>query len=484
MLIASLVAAASCSLASDPRISEIPGSPRMEFLAESRIAGTATDQSGLQGKDRSGVAENIFGSWGSGIEWEDTTTTDEQRKAGIVSGSLLAVCDRGPFDGASSFHCRVQRMQLTLTLPSEQGPGTLLLANTSTYLLQGYAVPADPTSVQQNSVPSVPLVGSLDALAPVLSPATWTVGEEGITKPIFPSRLDPESIRISKLRFGTNPSSIQWLVSDEYGPWIDAFSPVMVAATEGDADVGGSQAGPSAAGMAVHNARILLPERYRVKNPGATYDAEMPPANTTGRAPNRGLESLAISPSGTTIFTMTQSPLLQDNLLDGTRRAGINMRLLVIDFKKLHQGGAPREYVYQLSHRGNGINELLAWDDNTLLVLERCGSAGDKAKKRVVYAIDLAQLADKATDVSSIESLPKDELPRTITPLIKQPWLDLLDPPLGLKGPSMPEKIEGLARGPELPDGRGLLLVSVDNDLLPQQDNVVWAFAVGTPKAE
>jgi hypothetical protein len=241
----------------------------------------------------------------------------------------------------------------------------------------------------------------------------------------------------------------------------------------------------------VLKARILLPERYRVKNPGATYEAEMPPANVTGRAPNRGLESLAVSPDGTTLYAMTQSPLLQDNLLEGTRRMGTNMRLLVIDLTKLAEGGATREYVYQLSHRGNGVNELLVWDDSTLLVLERCGSPGEKAKKRMVYAINLAQLGTteqtgpgkvgtgKASDVSGIESLPREELPAGIAPLSKQPWLDLLDPALGLKGAAMPEKIEGLAKGPTLPDGRGLLLVSVDNDILPEQDNVVWAFAVG-----
>ena len=451
------VLCAGSALAAEPRVCAIPGSPAIEFIAESRIAGTATDKSGLEGKDRSGVAENLLGSWGSGID-----VVRAELKENIISGELIAICDRGPFDGASSFACRVQHLAFTLSLPakgSSEVP-SLVLSNTQTDMLK-----AGETS----------LVGSLDAVAPTLDVPTWNfagVKAEGKQpSTLSPARLDPESIRLSPAALeSAGIAAGTWFVSDEYGPWIDLFSPV---AAKGDSHTSHAQL----------QRRLLLPARYNVQHPGATYDAEMPPANTTGRMPNRGLESLAISPDGTKLFAMTQSPLLQDGLLEGTKRVGINMRLLVIDLTKLAkdgtvQPGATREYVYQLSHRGNGVNELLMWDDNTLLVLERCSNKGEKAKKRMLYAIDLKQLESGASDVSQVETLPTTELPAGVTPLAKQPWLDMLEPSLGLRGPTMPEKIEGIAKGPALPDGRRLLLESADNDLLPDQDNVVWAFAV------
>ena len=42
----------------------------------------------------------------------------------------------------------------------------------------------------------------------------------------------------------------------------------------------------------------------------------------------------------------------------------------------------------------------------------------------------------------------------------------------------MPEKIEGLAFGPDLEDGRRLLLVTSDNDFVSQNPSYIYAFAV------
>jgi len=56
--------------------------------------------------------------------------------------------------------------------------------------------------------------------------------------------------------------------------------------------------------------------------------------------------------------------------------------------------------------------------------------------------------------------------------------LNLLDPAFGLAGASFPEKIEGLAFGPDLADGRHLLLVSADNDFVGTTPSRVFAFAL------
>ena len=54
--------------------------------------------------------------------------------------------------------------------------------------------------------------------------------------------------------------------------------------------------------------------------------------------------------------------------------------------------------------------------------------------------------------------------------------LDLLDPRWGLAGSDMPEKVEGLALGPALPDGRVPLLVTSDNDFRDGQPTRIWVF--------
>jgi hypothetical protein len=60
----------------------------------------------------------------------------------------------------------------------------------------------------------------------------------------------------------------------------------------------------------------------------------------------------------------------------------------------------------------------------------------------------------------------------------KQLFLDLLDPRHGLAGPDFPGKVEGLAFGPDLPDGRRLLIVTSDNDFKAEQPTWIFAFAI------
>jgi Esterase-like activity of phytase len=56
-------------------------------------------------------------------------------------------------------------------------------------------------------------------------------------------------------------------------------------------------------------------------------------------------------------------------------------------------------------------------------------------------------------------------------------FIDLLDPAFNL-APTIPEKIEGLAWGPDLPDGRHVLNVISDNDLSPSLATQIYAFAI------
>jgi hypothetical protein len=80
--------------------------------------------------------------------------------------------------------------------------------------------------------------------------------------------------------------------------------------------------------------------------------------------------------------------------------------------------------------------------------------------------------------VSKVAKLPATGLPAGVKAVTKELFLDLLDPAFGLAGKNSPEKIEGLAFGPDLPDGRHLLLVTTDNDMKADEPTYFFAFAI------
>ena len=121
-----------------------------------------------------------------------------------------------------------------------------------------------------------------------------------------------------------------------------------------------------------------------------------------------------------------------------------------------------------------GINEILAVNEHEFLVIERDRKAGHSAKIKKIYKIDISQ----ATDITQLASLPKDTIPQGIIPVEKKLFIDLLDPVYGLVNNKLPEKFEGLAFGPDLKDGRHLLLVTTDNDFDIKQPSRFYAFAV------
>ncbi len=253
-------------------------------------------------------------------------------------------------------------------------------------------------------------------------------------------RLDPEGVRV-----GRNGNLF---VSDEYGPFVIEF------------------------GRDGKQIRLLkVPDKFEVENPGATDDEERK-NNKTGRQPNRGMEGLAISPDGGKLYGSMQSVLMQDGDPDPAKgyTVGANIRILQIDTKT----DATREFVYPMEDAKHGINEILAINDHEFLVLERDNKAGTRAAFKKLFRIDI----EGASDVSKLAKLPAAGLPEGVRPVTKKLFLDLLDPAFGLAGKDFPEKIEGLAFGPDLPDGRHLLLVTTDNDLEAAEPTYFFAFAI------
>ena len=259
-------------------------------------------------------------------------------------------------------------------------------------------------------------------------------------------RLDPEGIRVSS--HGT------FYISDEYGPYLFEFN---------------------RQGHLLR--RLEVPSKYFISNPSADPNVELL-GNAVGRQANRGMEGLAISPDGRTLFGIMQNALIQDNGLNPgtTDRLGLNNRILKIDVLT----GETHEYVYVLDaiNRGQGVCEILAINDHEFLVVERDNRSflqtpPQAPTRKTIYKINLTG----ATDVSGIASLPAGALPAGVTPVNKQLFINLLDAELNLAA-TIPEKIEGLAWGPDLPDGRHVLYVISDNDLNPSLATQIYAFAI------
>lgn len=258
-------------------------------------------------------------------------------------------------------------------------------------------------------------------------------------------RLDPEGIRVGPA--GT------FFLSDEYGPYLFEF------------DRRGHLLG-----------RVDVPAAFAIRSPSADANAELL-GNTAGRQANRGMEGLAITPDGGTLVGIMQSALIQDHgLVPGTTdRLGLNNRLLAVEIAS----GATHEYVYVVDaiNRGQGVSEILAINSHEFLVIERDNRSNlqtppQAPTRKKIYKIDVSG----ATDVTGL-LLPAGALPPGVVPVVKDLFIDLLDPAFGL-APAIAEKIEGLSWGPDLADGRHVLYVISDNDLNASLPTQIYAFAI------
>ncbi len=331
-------------------------------------------------------------------------------------GTLWMISDRGPLDGATDYQPRVQVFGLTIE-PGTPSPVRLELRSTI-ILREDDGSGAGPFSGS---------AGAYDADVPTKNDR----------------RLDPEGIQI-------DATGNLW-TSEEYGPFIDQWS------ADGK-----------------HLRRIEPPAKFMVKKRGDAAMHELPPNNRSGRQSNRGFEGLALSADQKHIYAITQGVLLQDGALDAANeRIGLHVRLVDFDLYRTET----LEYVYVLDDAKHGLNEITPLgpgkDAGVFIVLEKDGKEGKKARCRKLYRVVL----EGATDVSAIGSLPTDLKAGGVQPVRKTLLLDMLDPKFGLAGPDMPEKVEGVAFGPRLADGRRTLIITSDNDFRDGQDTRVWVFA-------
>jgi len=194
---------------------------------------------------------------------------------------------------------------------------------------------------------------------------------------------------------------------------------------------------------------------------------------------NLGFEGLDVTPDGALLFAAVEDALIQDGPA-ADLGVGSPARILVFDTVS----GLPEaEYLYDVeavpdeprpasAFRTNGISEIVALDATHLLVIERSFSAGVGNRVRLY----LANLFE-ADDILGRERLagPGGEMPRAAA---KTLVADLSN--LGIAA----DNIEGAALGPQLDDGRRLLVLVADNNFQPsvQKNQVLFFAASGVPR--
>ncbi|WP_168205077.1 esterase-like activity of phytase family protein [Bythopirellula goksoeyrii] len=205
----------------------------------------------------------------------------------------------------------------------------------------------------------------------------------------------------------------------------------------------------------------------------------IPPVFGNSRA-NRGFESLARSPDGTTMWTANEQALTVDGPL-ATSSAGTTVRLLRMDVAGDSVSPA-EQYAYEvdpihgtstIGSPQSGLSDLVLLPDGTLLALERSVAFTSPLYLNRIYEVDPAG----ATDLSD-ETFDSGLFGENYVPVSKQIlWSGAID---GSSG----QNLEGLTLGPRLANGDWVLLGVVD-DGDPVSQNTIVAFTLSAnPSAD
>jgi hypothetical protein len=183
--------------------------------------------------------------------------------------------------------------------------------------------------------------------------------------------------------------------------------------------------------------------------------------------PNRGLESLAVEPDGTCLYTANEEATASDGPEPQNGR-GTVVRLCAIPvpgaaaaYATTRQFAYPVDAPHEFVSLGNqtpfsGLVALVALGGGRLLALERSAGRGIPPLENRIYLVETAG----AKDVSTID---RDLARRKETFLDKRLlWRD-----------SLGVNLEGLALGPALADGRRLLAAIADNGGLGTPTQIV-----------
>ncbi len=245
------------------------------------------------------------------------------------------------------------------------------------------------------------------------------------------ARFDTEGIRLSN-------DGLSVFISDEYGPYIYQFNRLT--------------------GLRVRT--FQLPSSFYVTNLYPVGNTEIS-GNTSGRTANKGMEGIAITPDGRTLVGIVQAALIQDANEGGA--AAKLLRIVTID---IASGRVTHQFAYELT-TGSGVSEIVALNNHEFLVDERDGKGrgdGSNAKIKQLFKIDLAgavDVSDMDGATAALNAVPKTLFVDIVASLTAN----------GFTAANIPAKIEGVAFGPDLKEGKTTvhtLWIANDNDFLQE----------------
>jgi hypothetical protein len=197
------------------------------------------------------------------------------------------------------------------------------------------------------------------------------------------------------------------------------------------------------------------------------------PSAGHGVRPNLGFEAAAVAPDGRHLFVGMEGALVQDGPA-ATLAGGSQARILRYN---LATGRLDRQYVYltdavaeppvpATQFSVNGLVELLPFNPQFMLAMERSFSVGAPGTGNTIklYAAQVTG-ADNVDGLESIAGLSGLALGKSLL-------LDLRTLGLPL------DNIEGMAIGPDLPDGRRSLVLVSDNNFAATQFTQFLLFAL------
>jgi hypothetical protein len=193
---------------------------------------------------------------------------------------------------------------------------------------------------------------------------------------------------------------------------------------------------------------------------------------------NLGFEGLSFTPKQDALWLGMESALVEDGPI-ATTEAGTVARFTKFD----RNGTVLGQYAYpvdpiQAKTAGegsdNGVSEILALDNNRLLVLERSGvnDGNNHWTSHIrIYETDAAA-ASNIADMGSLAG-------QSYQPLSKRLILNLDKlPALGSAALPKIDNLEGMSFGPDLPNGHRTLVLVSDNNFNPDQITQFLAFEI------
>ncbi|MUH34232.1 esterase-like activity of phytase family protein [Zobellia amurskyensis] len=249
----------------------------------------------------------------------------------------------------------------------------------------------------------------------------------GSNLPFADGEIDPEAIRV------TPGGSVLWSSEGNVKEGVDPF--VRIASLDG-----------------TYKSSIALDEKFKVSE-----DENQGPRH------NGVIEGLSVSYDKNGYWASMELPLVQDGPEPVVENTDSPVRIAYMN----SSGAFGKEFAYELdpiarkfdetAFTVNGIVEILEYETNKFLVLERSFSTGftDGGNNVKIYDVD----ASKATDVSDMYSLREADYIKATKELLfdfESVRSQLTD--------GVVDNIEGITFGPELENGNRSLVLVADNN--------------------